>query len=148
MAIVHGPLAAKQSRPLLGSVGTSLSILVAMGLVTAALFLPVAQSSGATTTGYTIRRHQQELADLNADIYNMQAEIAQLGSLSRIRSEAQRLGMTAPQGAAVSVRAEAPLDSDVRLPRQYLPLAPASEPENPVVHHDRVWTVLHAVHLR
>jgi hypothetical protein len=148
MTLAHESLTTKEARSLLGGLGASLSMVVAVSLVFAALFLPVAQSSGATTTGYTIRRHEQELKDLNADIYNAQAQLAQLGSLTRVRAEAGRLGMVMPGGPSVSVQVTVPAQTDVRLPRRYDPVTAATRPTEANAHGGPLWAVLHAVHLR
>lgn len=146
MTIAHAPITGKQSRSLIGSIGASLSMLAAIGLILAAMFLPVMQRSDEAQTGYTIRQHEQELADLNAQTYALQAQIAQLGSSGRIHDEASRLGMVpAPRGAtAVSVSETAP--APIRIPRSYLPAAQATAPA--AQHNGLVWLVLHALALR
>ncbi|HEY7294978.1 MAG TPA: hypothetical protein VH916_08035 [Dehalococcoidia bacterium] len=106
--------------PLLRRAGVPLSLLVAGGLMLGAMFLPVLQNSDATSTGYQIERDQQRLDDLRAKTYTLQAQIAQLGSESRIQQEAARLGMV-PVGRAVDVTVNVPAPGGVFLPRGLQP---------------------------
>src|SRR5438270_380518 len=120
MALARGP-AAERSRWLPLGIGGTVSLLAAAGLMLAAMLLPVVQSSDATQTGYAIQRDEQELADLSARTDALQAQVAQLGSMSRIRAEAARLGMTASAGQGVNVSVSIPAPAGVLLPRSYLP---------------------------
>jgi hypothetical protein len=97
-----------------------------IGLVVLAILLPVMQSSDEAAQGYRIRALEQQKADLQAQIYLTQSQIAQLGALSRIDSESRsRLGMVpVTRELSISVSVPAP---DVRpLPNGYLPPAQAS----------------------
>lgn len=145
MTVAQAPLAASETRSLLGGFRAALTLMAAIGLIFAAMLLPVVQSSDATTTGYAIRTHEQELADLNAKTYTIQAQIAQLDSIGRIQQEAARLGMVPapPQAAAVSVNAATP--GELLLPRRYLP-QPVAIPEPP--QHGLLWQALHVLSLR
>ena len=100
--------------------GAPLTLLGAGGLMLGAMFLPVLQNSDATSTGYQIEREQQQLDDLRAKTYTLQAQIADLGSESRIRQEAARLGML-PAGRAVDVAVTVPAPDGVLLPRSLQP---------------------------
>ncbi len=145
MTAVPSPVAAKQTRSMTDGLGTGLSVLGAVVLSVAAMFLPVVQSSDATTTGYAIRHHEQELADLNARTYNLQAEVAQLGSVARIQQGASRLGMVPASRSAASVAVTDPVPATVLLPRRYVPpLAAVPEPQQ----HGLVWEALHVLGLR
>jgi len=153
MTLAHGPIPGEQTRSTLRSLQAPLSLLAAIGLVAAAMLLPVMQSSGATTTGYLIQRHQQELAELQANSYDLQAQIAQLGSTARIHSEATRLGfVVAPRPSAiVNVAVLAP--AAAVLPRSYLPPfgSRSAEPSVQVVQapqHNRLWSLLHIIPAR
>jgi hypothetical protein len=143
MALVHGPIPGKQTRTLTAGLGAPLSLLLALGLVVAAMLLPVVQSSDATTTGYSIQKRSQELADLNARVYNTQAEIAQLDSTERVRKEAARLGLVQPSPGAVSIAIEAPAPDGVLMPRRFMPAPPPAAPA--ARHHSLFWKVLHIV---
>lgn len=120
MALAQPSLPANGVRSLRSGLTGPLSVLAAAGMMLAGMFLPVLQNSDATTTGYAIQREQQQLADLNAKTYALQAQIAALGSAGRIRMEAGRLGMVPAgrQSASVSVSVPAPVD--LALPRSYL----------------------------
>jgi hypothetical protein len=100
--------------------GAPLALLGAGGLMLGAMFLPVLQNSDATSTSYQIEREQQQLDDLRAKTYALQAQIADLGSESRIRQEAARLGMV-PAGRAVDVTVNVPAPAGVFLPRGLQP---------------------------
>ncbi len=113
------------SLSLLRRAGVPLSLLVAGGLMLGAMFLPVLQNSDATSTGYQIEHAQQQLDDLRARTYALQAQVADLGSESRVRQEAARLGML-PAGRAVDVTVNVPAPAGVFLPHGLLPTpAPA-----------------------
>ncbi len=107
-------------RPLLRRAGAPLALLGAGGLMLGAMFLPVLQNSDATSTGYQIEREQQQLDDLRAKTYALQAQVADLGAESRIRQEAARLGMV-PAGRAVAVVVNVPAPAGVFLPRGLQP---------------------------
>lgn len=107
-----------------------LSLLVAGGLMLGAMFLPVLQNSDATSTGYQIEREQQQLDDLRAKTYALQAQVADLGSESRIRQEAARLGML-PAGRALDVTVNVPAPAGVFLPRGLQPTPGAGVDSSP-----------------
>jgi cell division protein FtsL len=125
MTVAHGPMATSHNRSIQGSFSAAVSLSVAVALIVAATLLPVMQDSDATTTGYTIRNHQQELADLNAQTYNIQAQIAQLGSMERIRLQAAQVGMVPAPRQTESVLINAAAPAGTLLPRRYLPQPPA-----------------------
>lgn len=106
-------------------------ILATTTMVAGAALLPVVQSSKATTTGYEIRRLERQRADLEADIYNAQSDIAQLGSLERIDRDArERLGMI-PATTSIVVKVDQPAPARRDVPARYLPIednSPAPRP--------------------
>ena len=74
-----------------------LLILAAMVIGIAAL-LPLVQSSGATTTAGNIQALEQEKTSWQAQLRELETQVATLGSLNRIEAEARdRLGMEPPQ---------------------------------------------------
>jgi len=104
-------------------------------LVVLAILLPVVQSSDEAAQGYRIRALQQQKSDLQAQIYLTQSQIAQLGALSRVDSEARSRLAMAPVTREVnlSVAVDEP---DVRpLPNGYLPQVQAPA----VPEHDSFW---------
>jgi hypothetical protein len=145
MALAHGPIPGKPTKSLVSSLGAPLSLLLAIGLIVAAMLLPVVQSSDATTTGYAIQKHAQELADLDAQVYNTQAEVAQLDSTDRVRKDAARLGLVQATPAAAAISVNAPAPDGVLLPRRFIP-APTPAPVSDV-HHSMFWKVVHALPL-
>ncbi len=111
----------EQERPrLLGLTGVGFAVVVAAGMAVAVL--PVAQNSSATTAGQEVRALERRRSDLQASIYNMQNDVAQLGSLARIDREArERLGMVpANRSVIVQVPEVGPAQRDV--PARYLPV--------------------------
>ncbi|HLZ68827.1 MAG TPA: hypothetical protein VKV26_02850 [Dehalococcoidia bacterium] len=106
--------------PLLRRAGVLLALLLAGGMILGAMFLPVLQNSDATSTGYQIEHAQQQLDDLRAKTYTLQAQIADLGSETRIRQEAARLGMV-PAGRASAVTVNVPAPAGVFLPHGLAP---------------------------
>lgn len=103
------------------------SLICTLGLVGLAILLPVMQSSGETAQGYHIRALEQQQTDLEAQIYNAQSDIAQLGTLSRInRIATGRLGMV-PAAAATTIAVTVPMPPAGAVPSRFLP-APAPSP--------------------
>ncbi len=59
--------------------------------------LQVAQTSDATTTGYSLRRLEQDRLEQQAQVHQLEAEVASLTSMERVEREARgRLGMVSP----------------------------------------------------
>ena len=112
------------------------SLTITLGLVILAILLPVVQSSDETTQGYRIRALEQQQSDLEAKIYAAQADVARLGALSRIDSEARgRLGM-APAPHAITVSVNVPIPAFRPIPNRYVP-PPATPAPAPV--HASLW---------
>lgn len=83
--------------------------------------LPLIQSSGATSTAGEIQRLQQERQDWQARLHELEVDVATLGSLARIESEARsRLGMTRPTKVHY-ITVDAPPPADRKLPSRFLP---------------------------
>lgn len=104
---------------------TSLPVLITMAalVVGLAALLPLVQSSGATTTAGNIRLLEQQKADWQARIRELELEVASLGSLDRIEQEAmRRWKMTTPRETQY-VTVDAPPPEQRRLPSRYLPPA-------------------------
>ena len=106
---------------------------IALALVALAILLPVMQSSDETSQGYRIRGLEQQQVDLEAKIYSSQSDIAQLGSLTRIDSEARnRLGMV-PADRTLALSVSVPVPVTHPLPNSYLQpstAATAAAPES------------------
>jgi hypothetical protein len=93
------------------------------------------QSSNEAAQGYRIRALEQRRADLDAGIHGAEADVARLGSLTRIDDEARnRLGMV-PVDRAVEIGVTIPAPAVRRLPNAYLPPAVAAPRPAP----DSLW---------
>ncbi len=104
-------------------------------LVTFAILLPVVQDSDETAQGYRIRELEQQRADLEAQIYQSQSQIAQLGALARIDGDARsRLGMI-PAQREIAVPVSVPMPRANTLPISYLPQAQPPAPQL----HESLW---------
>lgn len=85
---------------------------VAMAIVSLVGLLLLVQTSGVTTTGYDVRRLEQEREDWQQANYQIEAEIAYRQSLSRVEKEARDRLKMAPATEYVFVRvAETPYSS-------------------------------------
>jgi hypothetical protein len=101
---------------------------LAAGLVAAAALLPVAQSSGATSTGGDIRRLEVQKADLQARIHLAQTEIAEQAAIDRVEQRARDMGLVPERFMYVRVSEPPPAAG---MPSRYLneeePVTPATE---------------------
>lgn len=95
--------------------------------------LNIALSSWAASTGYEIRRLEQERDALAAEVRLAEVEVASMAQADRIRQQAtERLGMVPPESRIqVAVGVEAP--SVVPLPARYVPIV------EPVTTDDPPW---------
>src|SRR3990172_8810972 len=97
---------------------------VAIGL---AALLSLVQSSDATSTNGNIQRLEQEKADWQARLHELELGGAGPGSLDRIEREAiQRLHMKAPEEMHY-ITVDVPAPEERRLPSRFLP--PQTKPE-------------------
>src|SRR5438093_10898138 len=97
-----------------------LLILAAMVIGIAAL-LPLVQSSGATTTAGNIQALEQEKTSWQAQLRELETQVATLGSLNRIEAEARdRLGMEPPQ-VTHYITVDVPPPESQKLPSRFLP---------------------------
>src|SRR5512145_2317666 len=114
----------KQERSALGlaHAGSLPVLLILAALVVGfTALLPLVQSSGATSTAGDIQRLEGERQDWQARLHELEVDVATLGSLARIESEARlRLGMTRPTETP-SRTIDAPPPAQRRLPSRYLP---------------------------
>ncbi len=76
--------------------------------------------SDATTTGYSVRGLEQQRLTLQAQVHDLEAEVAALTSIERVEREARgRMGMTPPeQVLMLEVQAKPPTHQLV--PERYL----------------------------
>lgn len=110
-------------RPVLLISGVALTIIAV---------LQVVQTSQATTANFAIQDLAQQRLELQAQVRQLEAEVAGLSSLTRIEAEAKRLGLEQPQGTeAVEVNVAWAGASVDRLPTRY-----ALEEQAPPVEED------------
>ena len=113
---------------------------VAVGL---AAFIPLIQSSVATTTNSNVQRLDQERIDWEARLHELELDVATMGSLDRIEREAiERLHMTPPQETRYTT-VDVPAPEQRRLPSRFLPPEPApEEPGSSIWEHLFGWLPL------
>jgi len=99
-------------------------LVLAFGAVALLGLLQVIQTSGATSTSYTIQHLEQDRQDWSAQVHRLEAEVATLTSLERVEREARdRLGM-APAENVLYLEVDVPPPQQQLLPRRFS----ASEP--------------------
>lgn len=123
----------------------ALALTATLGLVVLAILLPVMQSSDETAQGYHINSLEQQRADLQAQIYLTQSQIAQLGALTRVDGEARsRLGMI-PSTKETDVTVSVAVPVTRPLPNAYVPAGSITSGSTAVKSSASVWQKL--VHL-
>jgi len=101
---------------------------IAAVIVGFAAMLPLVQSSGATSRAGQVQQLQDEKNGMQARLRELELEVAGLGSLARIESEAKtRLQMELPKETHYIAVDAAPPEDD-KLPSRYLP---TQRPESP-----------------
>jgi cell division protein FtsL len=97
--------------------------------------LPLIQSSGATSTAGKIDQLEQEKTDLQARLRELELDVATMGSLGRIESEATtRLGMEKPKSVEY-LAIDMPPPEQRRLPSRFL----EEEPQAPPAEESSLW---------
>jgi cell division protein FtsL len=111
--------------PVPTSLGLPVILTVAVFIIGLTAMLPLIQSSGATSTAGNIEELEQDKSGLQARLRELEIDVATLGSLTRIESEAiNRLGMEKPKDVQYIPINVAP-PAERKLPSRFLP----SEPE-------------------
>ncbi len=88
----------------------------------------VSQVGDATSTGYAIRRLEQQRQDWDAQVRQLEAEVAALTSLERVEREARdRLGLV-PAGNSVYLNVSVPPPEQQLVPRRYVSSEVAGPP--------------------
>jgi cell division protein FtsL len=108
-------------------VGLRPLILGAFFTIAAVCLLQVVQTSDATTSGYNLMDLERQRLDRQAQVHELEAEIAGLTSMQRIEQGARgRLGMVPPeQVLTLEVHKEPPAQQLV--PQRYLTEQPPAE---------------------
>lgn len=80
----------------------------------------VMQTGDATTTGYSVRGLEQQRLTLQAQVHDLEAEVAALTSIERVEREARgRMGMTPPE-QVMMLEVEAKPPTHQLVPERYL----------------------------
>lgn len=117
------------SRPLSQPLSLRPVLLGAFLVIALVGLLQVVQTSGVTSTGYSLRSLEQERLARQAQVHQLEAEVAALTSMERIESEARgRLGMVAPaEVETLEVHKQPPAQQ--LIPQRYFPEAAESTPK-------------------
>ena len=100
---------------------------VALVIVALAALIPLMQDSSATARGYGLRDLERTRDEWRARNDALEQEVAELGSIERVRREAtERLGMVAP-GQTIYIKTDVSGPSAGEVPERYLP----GQPEGP-----------------
>lgn len=123
MAILNRALPRSHSRdkaePIVTIRPGSILLIAAVVIVIIGL-LQIIQTSQATTRTFEIQKLEQQKLQLGAEVRELEAQVAGLSSLPRIRAESQRLGLVRPQSIeAVDVNVGVPDESVDRLPSRF-----------------------------
>jgi len=103
-------------------------VLLGAFLVVASLgLLQVVQTSNATTTGYNLQRLEAERSAIQAEVHQLEAEVAVLTSIDRIDREARgRLGMV-PAGNTITLEVHKQPPEQQLVPLRFLSTADAPD---------------------
>ena len=112
-----------------------LLILAAMAIGVTAL-LPLIQSSSATSTAGEVRSLETERTDWRARLRTLELEVAALGSLSRIETEAAVRFRMAPPKEQHFITVDAPAPAPQKIPSRYLPEPEERDPDSPSLIED------------
>ena len=121
MATVHKAHGGTALTDLLRSPNLPVLLIAAAVVVGLAALLPLVQSSEATSRAGTVHQLEQEKADWQARLRELELDVATLGSLNRIEQEAtKRLKMGPPKEVHyISVDVAPPQER--KLPSRFLP---------------------------
>ena len=110
-------------------------LIVAAVVIGLAALLPLVQSSDATSINGNIQKLEQEKADWQARLHEMELEVAGLGSLDRVEREAtQRLHMKAPQSVQY-ITVDVPAPAEHKLPSRFMPPPPKPQQSGSSIWH-------------
>jgi hypothetical protein len=91
-----------------------------MAIVGLSAMLPVLQSSWTTTRGFETQDIEARQAQLNGDIRQLEAEVANLTSLNRIERRALAIGLV-PGGTPLYVEIDEAGPAPAKIPSELLP---------------------------
>ncbi len=95
-------------------------VLGAMAVVGFSAMLPVLQNSWTTTRGFETQDLEARQAALSSDIHRLEADVANLTSLSRIDRRAQAIGLI-PGGTPIYVEVGEAGPAPANIPSEFLP---------------------------
>jgi cell division protein FtsB len=99
------------------------AIAVALALAAAIALLQVVLSSSFANTGEALQEQEERRAVLNAEVYDLEAEVAALASLERTERDARdRLGMV-PAGSPSYIAVDVESPAGALLPRPLVSVA-------------------------
>ena len=122
MAAIHHPLGhARHGLPIPSVPGRlQVWLVLAIGFAGVSALLPVLQNSVATSRGFDIQAAQRQEIQLQGQIGLLEADVAELTSLTRIERRAREIGLMPVQDPIyVSVNEAGP--APAKLPPEYLP---------------------------
>ncbi|MGE5597585.1 MAG: septum formation initiator family protein [Hyphomicrobiales bacterium] len=130
MAAINHPFPQSRRLPLpLGRPALNWWVLAAILIFGVGAMLPVLQASTATTRGFEVQQLQAQQDQLNGDIRQLEAEVANLTSLPRIERRANELGLV-PAEDPIYITVDEPGPGPAKVPSEYLP-GPIPQPEEP-----------------
>jgi cell division protein FtsL len=96
MALLNRTIVRAEPRPRTGVQYRPIVLTVVVAIVIISV-VQIVQTSRATTANYDIQRLEQERLQLESSVRQMEADVASLSSLERVRREANGLGLAPPQ---------------------------------------------------
>lgn len=126
MAAINHPYGgARRGLPVRTPFGTlNWWVLSAVLIVGLSAMLPVLQNSTATSQGFRTQSAQAEETRLNGDISLLEADVAELTSLTRIQRRAQEMGL-GPSADPIFVHVDEAGPAPAKIPSENLPAATA-----------------------
>ncbi|HXU23083.1 MAG TPA: hypothetical protein VN697_03525 [Tepidiformaceae bacterium] len=122
MAAINHPLGgARRGLPIPSPFGgINWWIVGAIIIVAVSAMLPVLQNSTATSEGFNAQRSRADEAQLQGQVSVLEADVAQLTSLSRIERRAQEIGLH-PTSNPIYVHVDVAGPEPAKIPSSYLP---------------------------
>lgn len=123
MAVANRTLGQPRRRAPDASLQIGPVVIVAFVAITIVAVLQLAQTSGATTTNFSIQRLEQTKVEVGTVVRQLETDVAKLSSLSRIEQEArERLGLVQPRAQqTIQVNASWPAANQSQLPTRFAP---------------------------
>lgn len=122
MSLIQRPASTEQTRTLPRPLTNSLLIALALTIMGLAGFATLAQTSSVTERGYRLRDLEQQRTQLQAQVHQLEVEVASLASLDHLQREAQaRFNMRpAPADQTVYIQVDS-APQPPSIPSRFLP---------------------------